>query len=92
MLFLPTPFGKFRTSAFQFRPYHGTKLYNDLNQDITYEHNDNLNFMIGRQQFNFMAKNFSKCSQEQIEEFVSKTNSLGRNKNIKENDRAGIEL
>lgn len=26
--------GNFRASAFQFRPYHGTELYNKINQNI----------------------------------------------------------
>lgn len=66
--------GKFRTSAFQFRPYHGTELYNRINQNIKYSHNDNLNGMSGRNQFNFTAGNFSFCSDKLIEELVLKTN------------------
>ena len=69
--------GTFRASSFQFRPYHGTELYNKINQDIKYSHNDNLNGMSGRNQFNFTAGNFSDCPNELIEELVIKTNSYG---------------
>jgi radical SAM superfamily enzyme YgiQ (UPF0313 family) len=69
--------GTFRSSAFQFRPYHGTELYNKINQNIKYSHNDNLNGMSGRNQFNFTAGNFSDCSDELIEELVIKTNGYG---------------
>ena len=69
--------GTFRASSFQFRPYHGTELYNKINQNIKYSHNDNLNGMSGRNQFNFTAGNFSDCSDELIEELVIKTNGYG---------------
>lgn len=68
--------GKFRASAFQFRPYHGTELYNKINQNITYSHNDNLDKISGRSQFNFAGGNFSNCSDKLIEELVMKTNEL----------------
>lgn len=76
--------GKFMTSAFQFRPYHGTELYDLLNQKISYEHNDELDELIGRKQFNFMAGNFSNCTTEEINKFVIETNKLnGDLKNVK---------
>lgn len=68
--------GKFMTSAFQFRPYHGTELYKMLNQKISYEHNDDLDELEGRKQFNFMAGNFSDCTMEEINSFVIETNKL----------------
>lgn len=68
--------GKFKTSAFQFRPYHGTEIYNKINKKIQYEHNDNLDDMKGRQQFNFSAGNFSKYDGEFIEQLVKLTNNL----------------
>ena len=73
--------GKFRASAFQFRPYHGTELYNKINKKISYVHNDNLNSMKGRSQFNFTAGNFSYCDDKLIEELVVKTNELDKNIN-----------
>ena len=69
--------GKFRASAFQFRPYHGTELYNKINQQLEYKHNNNLDVLSGRNQFNFTAGNFSLYSDELIEELVIKTNELG---------------
>ena len=83
--------GKFRTSAFQFRPYHGTELYNKLNKKITYKHNDSLDVLKGRSQFNFMAENFSACSQEFINKIVIETNKLGSELEA-ENDREDKEL
>ncbi len=68
--------GKFRASAFQFRPYHGTELYNKINQKITYSHNDRLDGIEGRNQFNFTAGNFSECSDNMINELIIKTNEL----------------
>lgn len=80
--------GKFLTSAFQFRPYHGTELYNLLNQNISYRHNDALDELVGRRQFNFMADNFSNCSDEEINRFVIETNKLcGVLNNVKKNIR-----
>lgn len=69
--------GNFRASSFQFRPYHGTELYNKINAKIKYEHNDNLDNLTGRQQFNFTAGNFSNCPTRDIENFVILTNKLG---------------
>lgn len=69
-------YGKFMASAFQFRPYHGTELYDLLNQKISYEHNDELDELIGRKQFNFMAGNFSNCTTEEVNRFVIETNKL----------------
>ncbi len=80
--------GKFMTSAFQFRPYHGTELYKLLNQKISYEHNDELNELVGRKQFNFMAGNFSNCTTEEINRFVIETNKLdGELENVKRNSK-----
>ena len=75
--------GLFRTSAFQFRPYHGTELYNKINKHISFKHNDALDELDGRKQFNFTAGNFSKCSDDAINNFVIKTNKLGENNEFK---------
>ena len=80
--------GKFMTSAFQFRPYHGTELYKLLNQKISYEHNDELDELVGRKQFNFMAGNFSNCTTEEINRFIIETNKLdGELDNVKRNSK-----
>ena len=47
---------------------------------IKYEHNDRLNNLKGRQQFNFMAGNYSLCTSEEIEKFVINTNNLNDEK------------
>ena len=83
-----TSLGTFRASAFQFRPYHGTELYNRINKEIKYFHNDNLDNLNGRKQFNFTAGNFSECSNDFIEELIIKTNNFGEeNNNDKRNKK-----
>lgn len=89
--------GTLRVSAFQFRPYHGTPIYNKImenekkkqsgsNFKIKYEHNDRLDNLKGRQQFNFMAGNYSLCTSEEIEKFVIDTNNLNNLNNEKSNN------
>lgn len=77
--------GNFRTSVFQFRPYHGTKLFNLLINSYgslkEFIHNDSLNDFNGRSQYNFYTGNYSACSDEQIEEYIRKTLNLNRNMN-----------
>ena len=72
----------FRTSVFQFRPYHGTKLYRDmiLKGRIIDEvvHHKELSAEIGRKQFNFTSGNFSEVSDENLREFIIKTNGINR--------------
>lgn len=71
--------GKFRVSAFQFRPYHGTELYNKIaNNNLTYKINDRLEDK-KRQQFNFIAGNFSQCTQEELDDLLNKMNNLTLN-------------
>ena len=70
---------RFRASAFIFRPYHGTKLYNLVLQShrkISFSHDDTLNGLSKRSQFNFSAGNFSKCPEESLKDFVIRTNML----------------
>lgn len=49
--------GKFRTSVFQFRPYDGTQLYNEIMQDTGIiqdcQFNETISQFKGRSQFNF---------------------------------------
>jgi len=61
--------GNFRAVAFQFRPYHGTELYDQLIQEkghgFTYSlQNRNI---YRRKQYNFSAGNFSKVTDEVLE-------------------------
>ncbi|HAH56481.1 MAG TPA: hypothetical protein DCM02_14665 [Flavobacterium sp.] len=70
----------FRTSVFQFRPYHGTELFEQLK--INYENismikeNKKLSHKIGREQFNFVSHNFSNVSDDFLETIISKTVQL----------------
>ena len=50
---------------------------NLINQKILYKHNDDLDELVGRKQFNFMAVNFSVCTNEEINRLVIETNKLG---------------
>ena len=68
----------FRASAFSFRPYHGTKLYDMIkeSQQINFRHDNMLDGLTGRKQFNFSAGNFSACTEEELRNFVIRTNML----------------
>ena len=74
----------FRTSVFQFRPYHGTLLYKRLkakypNQDIDdIAPNNRLTHLIGKKQFNFQSKNYSKVSTRLLHNYICKTNMVGK--------------
>lgn len=72
--------GKFRNSTFQFRPYHGTKIYTDLlKQNIhvkSFSENEELNIIDGRRQFNIDAGNFSDCSNELLNKYIINTLKL----------------
>lgn len=72
----------FRTSVFQFRPYHGTEIYLKLKKEqpnINIEQvtpNHELSCLMGRSQFNFYSKNYSKVSLETIHDYICRTNAL----------------
>ena len=74
--------GNFRTSTFQFRPYHGTQLYNEIIQEkgsiLSYQPNNILNESIGRNQFNLQSGNYSKEADETLNEYIIKTQELTR--------------
>lgn len=73
---------EFRTSVFQFRPYHGTRLFSDLRTSyseeelINTEPNFELTEMIGRMQYNFQGKNFSDVEPNVIHDYICRTNAL----------------
>ena len=75
--------GKFRTSVFQFRPYHGTKLYNELiSKGITvreYTFNEEISIFKGRRQFNYNSGNYSNESDEVLNNYIIKIQELGKN-------------
>jgi radical SAM superfamily enzyme YgiQ (UPF0313 family) len=72
----------FRTSVFQFRPYHGTDLYREITgkgiviDSVSYQ--DCLSEDTGRKQFNFASGNFSDASDEELKKFIIATNALNR--------------
>ncbi|MCI8410679.1 MAG: B12-binding domain-containing radical SAM protein [Lachnospiraceae bacterium] len=72
--------GTFRTSVFQFRPYHGTQLYNEImkNTGIIHEcqFNDSISQFEGRSQFNFDFGNYSMESEDLLNEYIIKTQEL----------------
>lgn len=76
---LNTP-GTFRTSVFQFRPYHGTQFYNEIMADTGIIHgcefNESISCFEGRSQFNFDFGNYSAESDELLNKYIIKTQKL----------------
>lgn len=72
--------GNFRNSTFQFRPYHGTELYENIisgeNDIKAFALDRNLSDMSGRQQFNIVAGNYSDCNDGIVEDFIRRTERL----------------
>jgi radical SAM superfamily enzyme YgiQ (UPF0313 family) len=72
-----------RTSVFQFRPYHGTEIYDELvsaNKDFdakAIHSNNELSSSAERAQFNFTSGNYSAEDECIVREFINKTMSLG---------------
>lgn len=72
----------FRTSVFQFRPYHGTELYHDMIlkgriiDEVMYH--DDWSINMGRKQFNFTSGNFSEASDDDLRKFITETNGINR--------------
>lgn len=77
----------FTTSVFEFRPYHGTKLFDYIikkNGYINeYKKNEALDCIEKRKQFNFTAGNFSNVESSIIDSFIVKTNCLNKTETIK---------
>jgi anaerobic magnesium-protoporphyrin IX monomethyl ester cyclase len=76
----------FRTSVFQFRPYHGTELYHtleekgvDLKTHIV-EPNGDLSEMVGRLQFNFHSGNHSQVQDKVLYNYIYRTIGLNDGK------------
>jgi len=73
---------KFRTSVFQYRPYHATEIYYDLvekGKDINVEHvsaNEALSHMVGRIQFNFHSGNYSAVDLDSVHNYIYRTTNL----------------
>lgn len=72
--------GNFRTSVFQFRPYQGTQLYNEIMQNTGIIHECKINQEIsrfeGRRQFNFEFGNYSSTSDAVLNEYIIKTQEI----------------
>lgn len=73
--------GSFRLSVFQFRPYHGTKLYNQILSNGgtigAMTNNMTLNESFGRRsQFNFQSGNYSKIEDSKLNSFILRTQAL----------------
>lgn len=72
--------GNFRTSVFQFRPYHGTKLYNELiakyGKIEKCEPNESISSAIGRSQFNFKSGNYSATTEDVMNQYITWTQNL----------------
>ena len=69
----------FRASVFQYRPYHSTQIYHDLEQqginlNVTQvAPNEALSSLVGRQQFNFHSGNYSLVSDSVIHDYIYRT-------------------
>jgi len=78
--------GDFRPSVFQFRPYHGTQLYNEILNDKgkigKVEANTALNVNEGRSQFNFHSGNYSDIEDGLLNEYILKIQSLVREDDV----------
>lgn len=76
--------GSFRTSVFQFRPYHGTQLYNEIVQETgavhEYRLNESIDCFEGRTQFNIVSGNYSMEPDELLNEYIIKTQELAKEK------------
>lgn len=76
--------GNFRVSVFEFRPYHGTELFEFIKKNYTIieeiKPNWNLSDQIGRNQFNFRSENFSNCSDEVLNKYIIMTNKLNESR------------
>ncbi|MBH1941061.1 radical SAM protein [Mobilitalea sibirica] len=72
--------GDFRTSIFQYKPYHGTELYNKfvdgVYDDLIFQENEILTGMTQKSQFNGYYKNFSECADDILYNYIYKTNNL----------------
>lgn len=76
----------FRTSVFQYRPYHGTQIYHDLaakgvNLRVrATKPNKELSNLVGRLQFNFHSGNYSKVDDNALGDYIYRTINLNDGK------------
>jgi len=73
---------RFRTSVFQYRPYHGTEIFHNLQsagiatQVMSIEPDPALSAMVGRLQFNFHSGNYAKAPVELVRDYIYRTTEL----------------
>ncbi|MGL5349629.1 MAG: B12-binding domain-containing radical SAM protein [Cetobacterium sp.] len=66
--------GKFETSVFGYRPYHGTELYQEAIEKNNLESKSlGLAHISKKESFNLNIKNYSNVSDEELESFIKKT-------------------
>ncbi len=73
----------FRVSVFQFRPYHGTKIYDDLTsckaaQSSNIVENTSLTSLIGRSNFNFSSGIYSASNEKQLYKYIERISNLNQ--------------
>lgn len=72
--------GNFRSSVFQFRPYHGTQLYKEIVASTGIIHEGRVNHEIsrfeGRTQFNFDFGNYSATTDEILNKYIIETQEI----------------
>lgn len=72
----------FRTSVFQYRPYHGTQIFHDLEKTglplevRETKPNSALSELVGRHQFNFHSGNYSAVGNQIVEAYIYRTINL----------------
>ena len=73
---------RFRTSVFQYRPYHATAIYADLKEkgmNLDAEQiapNQELSHLVGRIQFNFHSRNVAAVDLETVHSYIYRTTNL----------------
>jgi anaerobic magnesium-protoporphyrin IX monomethyl ester cyclase len=72
----------FRTSVFQYRPYHSTQIYHELESQgqnlevLQIAPNERLSSLVGRLQFNFHSGNYSSVGYQVVEDYIYRTINL----------------
>jgi len=72
----------FRTSVFQYRPYHASQIYHDLEMEghnlqvNSVQPDVELSSLVGRQQFNFHSGNYSKVDISEVRDYIYRTLNL----------------
>ena len=76
----------FRTSVFQYRPYHGTQIYHELESSgknlnvLQVKPNQALSSLVGRLQFNLHSGNYSNVDSQVLNDYIYRTINLNNGK------------